>query len=123
MITIQDPGHFENDNVVQEVRIVISKERDQVLDKLHVQIADPGASHFEEDGNLLTLLLLLQPFKPVNQALLNLLHFELAFDVAPNFDDEHQPAVLVSGVREHPTDVDDIQIDVRMTDICIIQSN
>ena len=48
-LTIENPSHLEDDDIVEEKWIIVSEERNQILDKFHVQIAQASASHFKED--------------------------------------------------------------------------
>ena len=57
MLTIENPGHFEDQDVVQAPGIVILEDLDHVLDQLHVHVFQAAAGTVEHDGQLIAVVL------------------------------------------------------------------
>ena len=57
MLTVQNPGHFEDQDVVQAPGVVVLEDLDHVLDQLHVHVLKAAAGTVEHDGQLVAIVL------------------------------------------------------------------
>ena len=57
MFTVEDPGHFVDQDVVQRPGVVVLEDLDHVLDQLHVHILKAAAGTVEHDGQLIAVVL------------------------------------------------------------------
>lgn len=57
LLTIEEPRHLKDNDVVEYPRVVVLEEVDHVLDELHVHVLHPRVTHVKEHGDPLSLLL------------------------------------------------------------------
>ena len=55
MLTVQNPGHFEDQDVVQAPGVVVLEDLDHVLDELHVHVLEAAAGAVEHQGHLVAV--------------------------------------------------------------------
>lgn len=56
-LTIEEPWHLEDNDIVEHPRVVTFEQVDHVLNKLHVHVLHPCVTHVEEHGDPLAFLL------------------------------------------------------------------
>ena len=55
MFTVEDPGHFVDQDVVQRPGVVVLEDLDHVLDELHVHVLEAAAGAVEHQGHLVAV--------------------------------------------------------------------
>ena len=93
--SVEDPGHLQDQDVVEGVRVVLLQGSDDELHKLHVHVPQPGRPAVEQEGDLLPLLLPVESLQHVDEELLHVLHLLGALDVFEDAEHQQLPSVLV----------------------------
>jgi hypothetical protein len=139
-ITIQHPGHFVDQDVVQVVRCVALEYVDRELHELHVQVPEPTPGTVVHQRELLAVLLsvqrernvsklvkdtpLLQDHLPVDslnevdEELLQVFYLLLAFDVLLHVEHQQPLAVTIAVVQKQDALFSQVRVEILRRYVC-----